>query len=284
MRQLELFPKIANKEVGKNKREKRAEKNSILLITWNVNSVRARQVQVYNWIEENEPEIICLQEIKVDDDNFPYNDFIHLGYKPIVYGQKSYNGVAILTKLPVKSQLKGFENNYFNKDARIIHANMIHFHLITVYVPNAKNISDESFNYKLKWLGELYNLVNKRFTPNDRLIICGDFNVAPNQLDVDDPRFYLYETFIHKDVRYEFNKLLNWGLVDSFHLRNPSSGNYTWWDYRGDAFHKNKGMRIDHILVSTNLKNSISSITIDKNTRSASNPSDHAPVVAELTL
>lgn len=260
------------------------EGNTLIIATWNVNSIRARINQVLDWLKVNNPDVLCMQEIKVDNNHFPYEEFRSLGYEQIIHGQKTYNGVAVLSKIPIKSYSKGFSNDHLDKGARLIVAELSHFNLITVYIPNAKSINDVSFNYKIEWLNGLKKLINKIFLKNENLIVCGDFNVAPFENDVDNPNYYLYDSFIHEKVRTEYFGILRQGLVDDFHLRNKSGGNYTWWDYRGNAFEQNRGMRIDHILVSNNLKRFIKKTQIDKTARSYLKSSDHAPVMLEISI
>ncbi len=282
MKQLDLFSEPEKDKVTPQKDDK--PKKTLIIASWNVNSVRSRLNLILEWMKENKPDLLCLQEIKVQDDKFPYNEFMDLGYNSVVYGQKAYNGVAMLSAIPINKVTRGFAHEQNKKEARILTADLCFLQLITVYVPNAKSINDYSFKYKINWLNNLYNFINEKYSKDEPIIICGDFNVAPSSNDLDDPSFPLYQTFIHSAVRKEFSRILNWGLNDSFRLMHSSAGNYTWWDYRRKAFEENKGMRIDHILISDNLKQSLKRILIDKDARAKYKPSDHAPIIAEISL
>jgi exodeoxyribonuclease-3 len=284
MKQLDLFSEPKEKHIYTDRKVNDGKKKSVLVASWNVNSIRSRINLVTEWIKSNEPDILCLQEIKVEDEKFPYFSFQKMGYSCIVYGQKTYNGVAIISKDRAINVKKDSLIDKGKIEARIIRSQVFGIHIITVYVPNAKGLNDVTYDNKIKWLSKLHELINNSYTNNDHLVVCGDFNVAPNSIDTDNPSYSLYQTFIHPAVINQFNKIINWGLTDSFRLVNTESGHYTWWDYRGRSFEQNRGMRIDHILVSNNYRELILRAEIDKNTRATLKPSDHAPILVELSL
>ncbi len=255
------------------------------IISWNVNSVRARINNILEYVKENNPDILLLQEIKTQDENFPYQDFKKLGYFSYVYGQKSYNGVTIISKNEIKKINKNFIKDKL-KQSRIItgeiNLKMKKIELINVYVPNGNPIETEKYNYKKQWLKIFVNNIKKKLLKNSNLIIAGDFNIIPEEIDVYDFAKYQNDALGKLEIRKKFQELLNLGFKDVYRSKNKGKQEYTFWDYFAGSWQKNYGMRIDHFLVSNNLFENISSIKINKKPRSKLKPSDHTPIELEI--
>ena len=256
------------------------------IVSWNVNSVRARIVNILNYINKNQPDILMLQEIKTEEMNFPVNDFEKLGYKSYVFGQKSYNGVAILSKNKINKIDKNFLKDP-KKQARILNcqikikSNIIN--LINIYVPNGNPVNTEKYDYKKKWLSNFVKQIEKTLQNNKNIIIGGDFNIIPEQIDVHDHTRYENDALFKIEIRKKFREILNLGFVDIFRHINKNKEEYTFWDYFAGSWQKNLGMRIDHFLVSKNLVNFIQNININKKPRSQVKPSDHTPIELEIS-
>ena len=251
------------------------------IVSWNVNSVRARINNILDYIKGSKPDIIFLQEIKTLEENFPSEEFVKLGYECFVYGQKSYNGVAILSKIKISNVQKGYIKDHLNQ-SRIISGEIKlkkkNIVLINVYVPNGNPVDTPKYNYKKDWLINFNSDINKKITKKINLIIAGDFNVIPEQLDVYDFKRYENDALGRLEIRKKFRELLNLGLVDVYRLKNKDKIEYTFWDYFAGSWQKNHGMRIDHFLLSNGLIENITSIKIDKKPRSKLKPSDHTPI------
>ena len=255
------------------------------IISWNVNSVRARIENILNYIKDSEPDILLLQEIKTQDQNFPYDDFKKLGYHSHVFGQKSYNGVAILSKIEIQHVNKDFIKDDL-KQSRIISGEIKlkkkKIELINIYVPNGNPIETEKYEYKKNWLEKFTINVKKKLSKNPNLIIAGDFNIIPEEIDVYDFKRYENDALGKLEIRKKFRELLNLGLIDIYRIKNKDKQEFTFWDYFAGSWQKNYGMRIDHFLLSNNLIDSVSSISINKKPRSKIKPSDHTPVELEI--
>lgn len=255
------------------------------IISWNVNSVRARINNISNYIKEIKPDILLLQEIKTQDENFPYNEFKNLGYLSYVYGQKSYNGVAIISKIEVKNISKNFIKDSLNQSRIItgeIQVKKKKIELINVYVPNGNPIETAKYDYKKDWLKKFILGIKKKLSKNSNLLIAGDFNIIPEEIDVYDFKRYENDALGKIEIRKKFRELLNLGFKDVFRLQNKEKQEYTFWDYFAGSWQKNYGMRIDHFLLSNSLIENIKSIRINKNPRSKIKPSDHTPVELEI--
>lgn len=253
------------------------------LTTWNVNSMKVRLPQVIDWLHEQQPDILCVQETKLTDDNFPQNEIAETGYQSVFIGQKSYNGVAILSKQKsedVLTAIPGFED----EQKRVIAATFGDLRIICVYVPNGEAVDSEKYDYKLKWLSALTEWLRDELKTYSRLAVLGDYNIAPDDRDVYDPKLWEGKVLCSQTERDAFSKLLNLGFKDSFRLFDQPEKTYSWWDYRMLAFRRNRGLRIDHILLSKELADHCVACHIDKATRKLERPSDHAPVIAELSL
>ena len=251
------------------------------IISWNVNSVRARIDNITNYIKDNKPDILLLQEIKTQDENFPYENFENIGYNSYIFGQKSYNGVAIISKLPIKSISKDFIKDE-KKQARVINGEIQlkkkKIEIINIYVPNGNPIDTEKYEYKKNWLKKFIAQVKKKILSGSNIIIAGDFNIIPEEIDVYDFKRYENDALGKLEIRKKFRELLNIGFVDVYRIKNKKKQEYTFWDYFAGSWQKNYGMRIDHFLLSNNLIENISSININKKPRSKLKPSDHTPI------
>ena len=252
------------------------------LATWNVNSLKVRLPQVIDWLQTNQPDMLCLQETKLSDENFPAAEIAAIGYESVFIGQKTYNGVAILSKhkgSEIITAIPGFED----EQKRVVAATYGDVRVISVYVPNGDTVESEKYQYKLRWLPALTGWLRQELKDHQKLAILGDFNIAPEDRDVYDPQLWQGKVLCSQPERTAFDDLLQLGLTDSFRLFEQAEKSYTWWDYRMMAFRLNRGLRIDHILLSNALASICTSCTVDKAIRKLERPSDHAPVVAELT-
>ena len=251
------------------------------IISWNVNSVRARIENIKNYIKDVSPDILLLQEIKTQNENFPNDEFKKLGYISYIFGQKSYNGVAIISK----HELKNINNNFIKDDlkqSRIITAELKFkkktIELINIYVPNGNPVDTEKYEYKKEWLKRFINNIKKKIQKNLNILIAGDFNIIPEEMDVYDFKRYENDALGRLEIRKKYRELINLGFKDIYRLHNKKKQEYTFWDYFAGSWQKNNGMRIDHFLLSNNLINNVSSININKKPRSKVKPSDHTPI------
>ena len=249
--------------------------------TWNVNSVRARIINIINYLKTSNPDILFIQEIKTEEKNFPFNDFKDLGYKSHVFGQKSYNGVAFITKVNINKIDLKFINDK-KKQSRIIVGDIKikskNIKLINIYVPNGNPIGTDKYDYKKDWFEAFNRKIKKVLIENENIIIAGDFNIIPEELDVYDSTKYENDALFKLEMRKKFRELINFGFYDAYRYFNRNKQEYTFWDYMAGAWQKNQGMRIDHFLISNNLINDIKSININKKPRSKIKPSDHTPI------
>ena len=251
------------------------------IISWNVNSVRARIKNIKDYIKDSSPDILLLQEIKTQNENFPISEFDELGYKSYVFGQKSYNGVAIISK----QELKNINTNFIKDDlkqSRIITGelsiNKKKIELINIYVPNGNPVDTDKYEYKKTWLKKFINNIKKKILQNPNLLIAGDFNIIPEEIDVHDFKRYENDALGRLEIRKKYRELINLGFKDLYRLINKKKQEYTFWDYFAGSWQKNNGMRIDHFLLSNNLINNVVSVNINKKPRSKLKPSDHTPI------
>lgn len=256
------------------------------ITTWNVNSLTARLQHVLDWLAVNPVDLLCLQELKLTDDKFPLQALSTAGFASCaVFGQKTYNGVAILSREPVRDVMRniaGFEDEHARVIAATVDGPAGELRIINGYFVNGQALDSEKFVYKLKWLSGLQAYLREEMARHQKLVLLGDFNIAPEDRDSFDP-VGLRETIHHSTVEREhFRKLLTLGLVDSFRLFEQPEKSFSWWDYRMLGYPKNRGLRIDHILVSDSLKPHVRSCSIDRVPRKWDKPSDHAPVTIEL--
>ena len=253
------------------------------LATWNVNSLKIRLPQVLEWLAANAPDILCLQETKLEDDKFPAAEITEAGYHPVYAGQKTYNGVAILSRALPERMSVGIDG-YDDPQKRVLAATITGVRVVCVYVPNGESVSSEKYRYKLDWVARLTAWLRAELTTYSRLALLGDFNIAPAERDVHDPRIWEGQVLFSAPERAALAGLFECGLKDSFRLFDQPDKSFTWWDYRLNAFKRNMGLRIDHILLSPELAGRCQRCVIDRGMRARERPSDHAPVVAEIKI
>ena len=251
------------------------------IATWNVNSLSVRLPQVLDWLAAHQPDALCLQETKLTDDKFPHAELTAVGYESQWFGQKTYNGVALLTRTPATEVTKNIPG-LDDPQARVIAGTVQGVRVIGAYIPNGQSTDSDKFVYKLRWLDALRAWVAQQVALYPRLVLVGDYNIAPEDRDVYDPVAWAGQVLCTPEERTQFRGLIDLGLNDAFRLFEQAPKSWSWWDYRNLAFRKNQGLRIDHILVSEALKPGVRSCVIDKLPRKNERPSDHAPVVVEL--
>ena len=253
--------------------------------SWNVNSVRARITNIISYIKSSNPDILMIQEIKTEEKNFPFHEFKNLEYESYVFGQKSYNGVAFLSKININKISTKFIKDEKNQSRIIIgdiKSKSKLIRLINVYVPNGNPIGTDKYEYKKKWYETFIKKIEKSLSENENIIIGGDFNVIPEEIDVYDHTKYENDALFKLEIRKKFRQLINLGFHDTYRYLNKNKQEYTFWDYMAGSWQKNHGMRIDHFLVSNNLLNDVKNININKKPRSKIKPSDHTPIELEL--
>ena len=255
------------------------------IISWNVNSVRARITNILEYIKDTLPDILFLQEIKTQEESFPYEDFKNVGYESHVFGQKSYNGVAIISKVKIENLRKDFIKDDLNQ-ARIISGEIRlkkkKINLINIYVPNGNPVNTDKYEYKKNWLKKFITVIKKELGKNSNILIAGDFNIIPEEIDVYDFKRYENDALGKLEIRKKFREILNLGFNDIYRLKNKNKQEYTFWDYFAGSWQKNYGMRIDHFVLSNNLLENVTSININKKPRSKTKPSDHTPIELEI--
>jgi exodeoxyribonuclease-3 len=255
------------------------------IATWNVNSIRAREAAVLEWLQERRPEVLCMQETKVSDEQFPAEPFRKLGYEVATHGQKGYNGVAIVTTEPLQDVARGFGGPEDDEEgARLLAATVRGVRIHSAYVPNGKVVGSPAYESKLRWLAGLRSLLESRYTAADRIAVCGDFNIAADERDVHDPWFWKTQVLFHPTGREALRCFCDFGLADTFRLHHEEGGKYSWWDYRQGAFQKDWGLRIDYVFVSRGLAPLCDAAWIDRAPRGKPSPSDHAPVVSSFRI
>jgi exodeoxyribonuclease-3 len=251
------------------------------LATWNVNSLKVRLPHLTGWLAKTRPDIVCLQELKLEDAKFPRTELEAAGYQAAVYGQKTYNGVAILARaaaLDVATGIPGFQD----EQRRVVAATVDRIRVICIYCPNGQAVGSEKYGYKLRWFAALKEYLATEMARHPQLAVAGDFNVAPEDRDVHDPKAWEGQVHVSEPERAAWRALLALGLKDTFRLFEQPEKAYSWWDYRMLGFRRNAGLRIDHILVSPELAKRCASSSIDTEPRKLERPSDHAPVIAEF--
>lgn len=259
-----------------------SDKNLFKVATWNVNSLRVRLPQVIDWLQLHTPDVLALQETKLTDDVFPIDALLEVGYQCVYYGQKTYNGVALLSRHPLTNPLMGMPD-LEDPQCRVLAANIENWRIINFYVPNGASVDSDKYQYKLQWLQKAAAFLTDELRQHSRLIVMGDFNIAPDDRDVYDPKAWEGQVLVSPAERAALGKLLSCGLHDALRLHHEDSI-YTWWDYRQAAFRRNMGLRIDHILISQELVNVCSSCEIDRLPRKHKQPSDHTPVFATFLV
>lgn len=253
------------------------------IATWNVNSLKVRLPQVLDWAAAQQPDVLCLQETKLEDEKFPSLDIAAAGYQVLCSGQKTYNGVAILSRTAGTECAMGIAG-YEDAQKRVIAASVDGVRVVCAYVPNGESVASEKYQYKLKWLRAFRDWLQAELVRYPQLAVVGDFNIAPEPRDVHDPKLWEGRVLFSEPERGAFRELTAIGLKDAFRLFEQPERSFTWWDYRVNAFRRKLGLRIDHILLSEPLARQCTSCAIDTEPRRNERPSDHAPVIAELAI
>ncbi len=252
------------------------------LTTWNVNSVRAREDRLLNWLDASRPEVVCLQETKVIDDDFPFDQLDRLGYHCATWGQKTYNGVAILSREPLDEIATGLADGDDDEQARLIAATTYGVRVISAYFPNGRSVDDEKYRYKKRWMDRLLAELAQHDLASEPLILAGDFNIAPEERDVNRLDEWRGSVLFNPEMSGYFEEFVELGLQDTFRLHQKEAGLYSWWDYRMLGFPKNNGLRIDHILASAPMAERCTGAWIEREMRKGKKPSDHTVVWAEF--
>jgi len=253
----------------------------VKIATCNVNSLRVRLPHVLDWLAQNQPDVLCLQETKLPDADFPGDDIKAAGYQTLSSGQRTYNGVAILSRVAgtdVVKELPGPED----PQRRVLGASFGSVRVLNVYIPNGQHVTSDKYEYKLQWLDRLVRQVKHELGRHEKFVLAGDFNIAPENEDVHDPELWAGQVLFSEPERDAFRNLLKCGLHDVFRKFPQDPDTFSWWDYRAAAFRRNRGLRIDHILCSEALYSACRSCVIDKSPRKLERPSDHAPVAADF--
>jgi len=253
------------------------------LATWNVNSIRARLERVLAFLERWRPDVVCLQELKAEEEAFPFEPLRDAGYHAVVEGQRTYNGVAILSRQPASDAVRGLGDDVDDAQARLVAASVSGVRVLSAYVPNGGEVASEKWEYKLAWLRRLEAYLAGRHGAQEALVLCGDLNIAPEARDVHAPELWEGSVLYHAELRAVFARLAAWGLEDVFRRHHAEGGLFSWWDYRRLAFPRNQGLRIDHVLATAPLAARSTACVIDREERKGKQPSDHAPVVTDFT-
>jgi exodeoxyribonuclease III len=256
----------------------------VLLASWNINSIRARQERFLRWLTARQPDVLCLQELKCTEAQFPFEEIKAAGYSAAVFGQKTYNGVAILSKTPPEDVRLGLEDGEDEMGARLVSAMVAGVRVIDVYVVNGQVVGSEAYAKKLEWMRRLREYLDRRHRAGEPLILCGDFNVAPEPRDVEHPEKWATTVLFHPEVREALRHIVAFGLDDTFRLHQQAGGFYSWWDYRQLSFPRNDGLRLDLILATPPVARACTAASIDRDERKGKQPSDHAPALATLDL
>jgi exodeoxyribonuclease-3 len=252
------------------------------IATWNVNSIKARLPNVLAWTKTSAPDILLLQEIKTVDEGFPRLEFEDLGYNVATHGQKTYNGVAILSKRPLDDVQRGLGEKGEDAEARYIEAFTGGLRVASVYVPNGQEVGSPKFSYKLEFLARLLSHAKSLLKTEEAIVIGGDYNVAPEDADAYDPDGWRGQVLCHPDERAAFRRLLNLGYIDAWRARHPGEQRWSWWDYRAGAWAKDHGLRIDHLLLSPQAVDRLNGVEIDRKPRGEDKASDHTPVWCDI--
>ena len=253
------------------------------LATWNVNSLKVRLPHLSDWLAQARPDVVCLQELKTEDAKFPRAELQAAGFESVFSGQKTYNGVAILSRAPLSDASTGIPG-FADEQRRVVAATVADVRVVCVYCPNGQAVGSEKYDYKLRWFAALRDYLAAELARHPKVAVAGDFNVAPEDRDVHDPKAWEGQVHVSAPERAAWRALLELGLKDAFRLFEQPEKIYSWWDYRMMAFRRNAGLRIDQILVSAALEKACTSCSIDKAPRKLERPSDHAPVVADFSV
>lgn len=249
------------------------------IATWNVNSIRARLESLLGWLEVRRPDVVCLQETKCLDEQFPREEIEDLGYQVAIYGQRSYHGVAILSRRSLESVVRGLGDERFDSEARVIGAQIDDFLVLSVYAVNGVEVGHERYGHKLQWFGSIRRFLAERYPMNEKIVVCGDMNVTIDDRDVWNPKLWHERILCSTPEREALGGLLALGFKDALRKFTDQGGVYTWWDYRTRGFERGRGLRIDHVLLSPPALEVCTGFDVDLEVRSGKRPSDHAPVV-----
>ncbi len=252
------------------------------LATWNVNSIRTRLDRLLAWLAAHRPDVLCLQEIKLVDELFPVDAIRAAGYHAAVFGQKTYNGVAILSRVEPTVVSRGFGDGVDDPQARFLDVRVGEIRVLDCYVPNGNEVGSDKWRYKLAWLERLLAYLSSHCIADEPLVLCGDMNVAPEARDVHDPALWEPTVLFHPEARAALARVAAWGLEDVFRRHRAEAGLFSWWDYRQLAFPKNQGLRIDHVFATAPLAARSTEAAIDRDQRKGQQPSDHAPVIVSF--
>jgi exodeoxyribonuclease-3 len=269
---------LNDEEIPRERASKGAQAN-VKLAAWNVNSLKVRLPQLLDWLAREQPDAVCLQETKVEDRSFPLQEIASSGYRAVFSGQKTYNGVAILTREPTQTVEHGIAG-FIDEQKRVISATVADVRLVCAYVPNGQSLDSDKYRYKLDWMKAFSKWLAGESNKYARIAVLGDFNIAPEDRDVYDPKAWEGQVLCSPAERAAFRELIGIGFKDSFRLFEQPDRSYSWWDYRMNAFRRKMGLRIDHILLSNELARDCISSRIDVDMRRNERPSDHAPVIA----
>jgi exodeoxyribonuclease-3 len=261
------------------------------LATWNVNSIRTRLPRVLDWLATHQPDVLTLQELKVTDELFPADPLREAGYHAVCHGQKTWNGVAILSKTPPEDVRNGLNGDPDDPQARLVGATVNGVRILSAYVPNGSVVGSDKWAYKLRWLDRLRAHLDENYSPSQPVALTGDLNVAVDDADIANPDSWNDTVLTHPEARAALRRVTEWGLEDAFRKIHPDGGIYSWWDYRRGAFHKDDGLRIDHVLATPTLAQAATCAWADRDERKTApkddprgKPSDHAPLVVEFDL
>ncbi len=258
------------------------------IATWNVNSLNVRMPRIEEWFDYAQPDVVCMQETKLADAAFPYMSFEAMGYEVAHNGTGRWNGVAIVSRVGIENPVLGFgavDHPMFEGDEpepRLVSATCGGVRVSSVYVPNGRTLEDSHYEYKLRWLAALKDEIGATSKPDAPVVVCGDFNIAPEDKDVYDPRFFKNATHTSAKERAALDDIKAWGFTDAFRAQYDDEKLYSWWDYRAGDFHQGRGLRIDLVLVSAPLVDRVTYALIDRNARKGKQPSDHAPVIVDI--
>ena len=255
----------------------------MLIATWNVNSILARMASVTRWLDDVKPDVLCMQETKCTDDKFPTLVFQERGYRCQLFGQQSYNGVAILSRCECQTTHRGYPGDDETAQSRLITSSVNDIQIVNVYIPNGQAVGSEKYEMKLAWMRRLREFFDQNYDPSRPVLLCGDFNVAPEERDVHDVRLWQGRIMFSEQERATLQQIKKWGFTDAFRLHTEEGGKFTWWDYRAGAFRRNLGLRIDHMWITEPLASRSVRSWIDLEPRTWQKPSHHPPVIAELT-
>lgn len=254
------------------------------IVSWNVNSIRARYDRVLNWLEAHQPDVVCLQELKCQESEFPFDELSSIGYFAAVNGQKTYNGVALLSLEPFEDIVCNMDDGIDDPQARLIAGTVRGVRVVDVYVPNGEKLTSAKWPYKLAWYDRLAQWLQTHADPAAPLVLCGDFNIAPTDLDAARPDKWHNTVLAAPPGRAALQRLVDWGLIDTFRQHHPDAAEYSWWDYRPPGLRANDGLRIDQIYATAPLAARCTAAGIDKEERMGTKPSDHAPIWAEFDI